>query len=49
MNSGDQGGTEQSAEFPVAVVRDRPGAKRIVRSKKWWVTLVCVILAVVLA
>jgi len=48
VNFGDQQDTEQTAEFPIAEVRDRPGAKRIVLSKMWWVTLVCVTVAFVL-
>lgn len=49
MSSDEQKEVERPAEFPVAEVRPTTGLKSILASKMWWVTLVCVIVAVVLA
>jgi paraquat-inducible protein B len=37
------------AEFPVAGIRQKPSAQKLLASKMWWITLVCIIVALVLA
>ena len=37
------------ADFPMAVVRERAGTRRILSSKMWWVTLACAVMAAALA
>ena len=49
MNSSDQKGTEPSAQFPVAEIREAPEVQKIFVSKMWWGTLVCAIIALGLA
>ncbi len=38
-----------SAEFPVANVRERRSARRLMASKMWWITLACIVVSLTLA
>jgi len=49
MSTTNQQDSEEPIEFPVADIRERPSAQKLLASKMWWITLVCTIVALVLA